>query len=115
MKRFVLISALAAAFCGAAHAADNGLCKPLCESDKRECRSRAADMSDDDALSLLAMADRNPNARVSRELADKPTEAQTKQAYESRRVKMQRTCDTQYLRCVQGCAREEAAAVKPAQ
>lgn len=111
MKRFIEISALLVAMLsGAAHADGNGLCKPLCETDKRECRSDAASAADEETLPLVAMTDRNQHARVAQGMAAKPAEAQTKQGYESRRVKMQRTCDTKYLRCVQACAREEAAA-----
>lgn len=108
MKQLILLCAVLLA--GAAHADGSGLCKPLCDTDKRECRGNAASQSDDDALSLVTMADRNPNARVARGLADKPSEAQSKQAYESRRVTMQRTCDTQYLRCVQACGKQAHAA-----
>ncbi|GAB2845935.1 hypothetical protein GCM10027277_12690 [Pseudoduganella ginsengisoli] len=114
MKRFFLLPALlAAVLAGTAHAEGNGFCKPLCETDKRECRSDAASASDEEAAPLLAMADRNPHARVAKGLEDKPFSAQVKQGYESRRVKMQRTCDSQYLRCVQACAKEEAAAPPP--
>jgi hypothetical protein len=110
MKRLMLFSAvLAATLASTAHAEGNGLCKPLCATEKRECRSSAAAMSDDNAASFIAMGDRNPNARVSRELSGKDSEAQVKQGYESRRVREQRACDTQYLRCVQACAKEDAA------
>lgn len=91
-----------------ARADSNSLCKPLCETEKRECRGHAASVADEDKLPLLAMEDRNPNARVSRGMADKPSDAQARQGYESRRVREQRTCDTHYLRCVQACARQEA-------
>ena len=107
MKPLMLMAALLLA--GAAQAGDAGLCKPLCDSDKRECRKDAASQADDDTLPLMPAVDRNPNARVSRELSGKPTVAQTRQGHESRRVQLQRTCDTQYQRCVQACAREDAA------
>jgi hypothetical protein len=108
MKRLTLLFAVLLA--GAAHADSNGLCKSLCETSKRECRSDAASQTSDEALTLLTMTDRNPNARVAKGLADKPSEAQSRQSYESRRVKMQRACDTQYPRCVQACGKQEAAA-----
>ncbi len=107
MKPLMLTAALLLA--GAAQAGDGGLCKPLCDSDKRECRKDAASQADDDTLPLMPTADRNPNARVSREMSGKPTVAQTRQGHESRRVQLQRTCDAQYLRCVQACAKEEEA------
>lgn len=106
MKQLTVILALLLA--GMAHADSSGLCKPVCETEKRECRSHAASLADDDKLPMLAKEDRNPNARVSRGMADKPSDAQARQGYESRRVREQRTCDTQYLRCVQACARPEA-------
>lgn len=108
MKRFIPLLALLLA--GLAQADSNSLCKPMCDTDKRECRGNAATLAEDDKLPLLAMADNNPNARVSRGLADKPSDAQARQNYESRRVREQRMCDTQYLRCVQSCAKQGAAA-----
>jgi hypothetical protein len=106
MKQLTVLFALLLA--GVAHADSNGLCKPLCETEKRECRRHAASIADDEKLPLLAMEDRNPNARVSRGMADKPSDAQVRQGYESRRVREQRTCDTRYVRCVQACARPDA-------
>jgi len=105
MKSLTVLLALLLA--GVAHADSNSLCKPVCETEKRECRSRAASVADDDKLPLLAMEEKNPNARVARGLADKPSDAQARQGYESRRVREQRTCDTQYLRCVQACAKQD--------
>jgi hypothetical protein len=115
MKRSILLSALSlaalAAFTGAVRAGevrDAGLCKPLCASDQRACRSNAASLSDQETLPLLAMPETNEHARVSQKMSGKATVAQTKQGYESRRVQLQRTCDSQYLRCVQGCGQQGA-------
>lgn len=102
-----LIALMTLLLAGAAHADSGGLCQSVCATDKRECRSEAASLAEDDKLPLLSMEDRNPNARVARGMADKPSEAQAKQGYESRRVREQRSCDTQYLRCVQACAKQE--------
>lgn len=102
MKRLTVLITLLLA--GVAHADSGSLCKPMCATDKRECRSQAAKLADDDTLPLLSMPDNNRNARMARGAADKPSEAQARQGYESRRVREQRTCDTQYLRCVQACA-----------
>ncbi|SFV11237.1 hypothetical protein [Pseudoduganella namucuonensis] len=90
-------------FAGACHAEGEGLCKPLCEADKRECRAAAASLSRDDVAPLLAMEDRNPHAKVSRRMAGSPPEAQTTRASESKRVQMQRTCNDNHLRCVRAC------------
>lgn len=110
MKRLMLFAAvLAATLASAAHAESNGLCKPMCASDKRECRGNAARLIDDDkTMSLAAQEDNNPNARVSRGMSGKDSGAQNRQGYESVRVREQRLCDTQYLRCVQACDKQDA-------
>lgn len=114
MKRLSRLSIFSLVlFAGVCHAEGGGLCKPLCESDKRECRGAAVSLSQDDVAPLVAMEDRNPHARVSRKMAGSPPEAQTTQGSQSRRVQMQRTCDDKYLRCVRACA--NSAAATPAQ
>jgi hypothetical protein len=105
MKRVALLSMIAGVILtGACHAAEPGLCKSLCDADKRECRAHVRDLAEDDGAPLLAMAEKNPLARGAQEQVATPASRAIDNAgTQSRRIVHAGACDDNYLRCARAC------------
>jgi hypothetical protein len=106
MMRMKLLLALLGLSLGAASvAAEPGLCKSMCASEKKECRKKAGAQTDLDGEPLFSSYDKNPFSRANSE-GQVPTMAARarEQADTHRRVNERNVqCDTAYLRCVRAC------------
>jgi len=117
MKRLAWFTIMMGAlWAGAAHAADAGLCKSMCSSEKRECRAHARDLAAEDGEMLFDKGERNPMARAAQEQVPvQATRAMDNAGTQTRRIDYAGKCDAAYLRCTRACAAPpDSILVKPA-
>jgi len=117
MKRFSLLAILMGAmWAGAACAADAGMCKSMCSTERNECRAQVRGLAADDGKSLLEMNERNPMARAAQERVPAPAERALDNAgTQTRRLDKAGQCEEAYQRCVRACAAPaDPILVKPA-
>ena len=112
-RRLALFAMLAATMtAGAAHAAEPGLCKSMCDADKRECRARGRELAAENGSGLLEMPEKNPLARGAQmQLPTPSSQALENSGTQSRRMRHASQCDATYLRCTRACAAPAAASV----
>jgi hypothetical protein len=112
----VMLTATLAA--GACHAAEPepGLCKSMCDADKRECRAHGRALAADNNAPLLDMPEKNPLARGAQmQVPTTSSQALENSGTQSRRMRHASQCDDTYLRCTRACAAPAASSeVKPA-
>ena len=86
-------------------AAEPGMCKSLCTTEKQECRAKVKHLTDLDRDVLLAPDGKNPYARTNSEGQVPTMEARAREQADTRRRVAERNgqCDTTYLRCVRAC------------
>jgi hypothetical protein len=118
MKRLLTLLAVLVATMGAGsgHAAEPGLCKSMCDADKRECRAHSQDLAAENASGLLEMPEKNPLARGAQsQVPATSSRALENSSMQSRRLSHASQCDATYLRCTRACAAPaESSVVKPA-
>jgi hypothetical protein len=117
MKRLAwLTMMMGALWTGAAHAADAGLCKSMCSSEKRECRANAQGLAAEDGELLFEKGERNPMAQAAQEqVPAQAARAMDNAGTQTRRIDYAGKCDAAYLRCTRACAAPaESILVKPA-
>jgi len=106
MMRIKLFLALLGLSLGAASvAAEPGLCKSMCASEKKECRAKATLQTDFDRDPLITPDDKNPHAHANAAGQVPTMEAQAREQADTHRRVTERNgqCDTAYLRCVRAC------------
>jgi hypothetical protein len=118
-KHFALLAMLATTMAaGACHAAgpESGLCKSMCDADKRECRAHGRELAAEDGAPLLDMPEKNPLARGAQmQVPTTSSQALENSGTQSRRMRHASQCDDTYLRCTRACAAPAASSVvKPA-
>jgi hypothetical protein len=118
MKKLLTWLAMLAATmgAGAGHAAESGLCKSMCDADKRECRAHGRELAAEDGGPLLEMPEKNPMARGAQvQVPPASSRALENTGTQSRRMRHAGQCDDTYLRCTRACADPAASSVvKPA-
>ena len=107
MRRFRLLSLLLMGLaCGACLAEELKLCKSFCSTEKRQCRSAAEQLTEDDTNPMFAMSDKNAHARN----FDAPSAGSEKiqpgrmDAFKNRRMERVRQCDGTFDACNKTCA-----------
>lgn len=116
-KLLTLLAVLAATMgAGAGHAAEPGLCKSMCDADKRECRAHGREMAAEDGSGLIEMPEKNPLARGAQmQVPTTSAQALENSGTQSRRLSHASQCDATYLRCTRACAAPaESSVAKPA-
>lgn len=106
MKQTKLLAALLGmALSAAAHAAEPGLCKSMCASEKRECRADAQRLTELDRDVLIAPDSKNPFDRAANQGQVAPMATQAHERADDHRRSAERTgkCDATYLRCTRAC------------
>jgi hypothetical protein len=105
MRTKLLLALLGLSFGAAGLAAESGLCKSMCTSEKTECRVKAKLQTDLDRDSLIAPDSKNPFARTNNEGQVPTMEARAREQADIHRRLTERSgqCDTAYLRCVRAC------------
>ena len=106
MNRVKLLLALfGMSLCASAMAAEPGICKSMCASEKKECRANARLQTDYDRDPLIAPDSKNAYARTNRDGQVPTMEARAREQDDTRRRVTERNgqCDTGYLRCVRAC------------
>jgi len=97
---------------GASLAAEPGLCKSMCDADKRECRAHAHTLAAGHADGFLEMPERNPMARDAQtQVTTQASRALENAGTQSRRMDYAGACDDTYLRCTRACAAPAATSV----
>jgi hypothetical protein len=117
MKRFTLLAiVMGSLWAGAAQAADAGVCKSMCSTERRECRAEVRGLAAEDGKPLLEMNERNPMARAAQERVPTPAgRALDNAGTQTRRLDKAAQCDVAYQRCVRACAAPaDSILVKPA-
>jgi hypothetical protein len=101
----LLLTLLGMSWCAVGVAAEQGMCKSMCASEKKECRANAKLQTDLDRDPLIAPDNKNPYARTNSEGQVPPMEARAREQADTRRRVTERNgqCDTAYLRCVRAC------------
>jgi hypothetical protein len=102
----LLLALLGSTFCAAGMAAEPGLCKPVCASEKKECRAHAKLQTDYDREPLFAPDTvKNPYERRNTAGAVSTVEARAREQADTHRRVSERNgqCDTAYLQCVRAC------------
>ncbi|WP_075791919.1 hypothetical protein [Massilia putida] len=90
---------------GAGHAAEPGLCKSMCDADKRECRAHGRESAAEDGAPLLEMPEKNPLARGAQmQVPAVSSRALENAGTQSRRMRHASQCDDTYLHCTRACA-----------
>ena len=120
MNKIVKLSVvLALLACGVCKADEAGLCKPMCEQEKRQCRSAAAKLVDHDAQSLMKRRGIDQPVRYfgpSSVKTDQPAGPEVRNA-QQRRMTRNRACDDSFAVCTKACSTKPATSdilVKPA-
>ena len=106
MKQTKLLAALLGmALSAAAHAAEPGLCKSMCASEKRECRADAQRLTELDRDVLITPESKNPFDRANNQGQVTPVATQARERADDYRRGSERKgrCDTAYLRCTRAC------------
>lgn len=120
MNKIVKLSVLLALLaCGVCRADEAGLCKPLCEQEKRQCRSAAAKLVDHDPQSLMKPRGNDKPVRYfgpSSVKTGEPVGPEVRNGQE-RRMTRSRACDDSFAVCTKACSTKPATSdilVKPA-
>lgn len=105
MRNKLLLALFGMSLCAAGVAAEQGMCKSICASGKKECRAEAVEQTKLDRDPLITPDDKNPYVR-SNSGGQVPTpEARAREQADTRNRMAERNgqCDTAYLRCVRAC------------
>jgi regulator of extracellular matrix RemA (YlzA/DUF370 family) len=89
----------------AALAAEPGVCKSMCTSEKQECRQKATRLSDIDSDVLAVPESKNPYDRANNRGLVASVATQERERSDRYRRISERTgqCDATYLRCTRAC------------
>jgi hypothetical protein len=118
MKRLTWLAIMmAATWAGTGHAADAGLCKSMCGSEKRECRANVRELAAEDGKGLFERDERNPLARAAQDRVPAPAGRAIDDAgTQTRRLDKSAQCDAAFQRCIRACAAPaDSVLVKPKQ
>ena len=90
---------------GACTAADSSTCQPDCAQEKRECSSRAQQVSKRENGPLESMNEKLPHIRYSGDARGRSIDVRAgeRQDFENRRLERNRSCDDKYMKCVNAC------------
>jgi len=101
----LLLALFGMSLCAAGLAAEPGMCKSMCTSEKTECRAKAKRQTDLDRDPLIAPDNKNPYAHTNSEGQVPTMEARAREQADTHRRAAERKglCDTTYLRCVRAC------------
>lgn len=111
MNKFVKLSVMLALLAsGACKADESGLCKPVCDQEKRQCRTAAANLVDEDAESLMAPNGHNATARYFGKGSVKTSQPFGPDVRNAQDRRMQRTrvCDDRFAVCTKACSKGPA-------
>jgi hypothetical protein len=103
----LLLALLGISLCAAGVAAEPGLCKPMCASEKKECRAQARLRTEYDREPPFAPDNgKNPYERTTTMGAVSTVESRAREQADTHRRVSERNgqCDTAYLQCVRACA-----------
>jgi hypothetical protein len=102
---FVSMLLVGLALSGAARAADAGICKSMCASEKRECRAKVQSAILTERVALEQMPEKNPLARTAQQrVAGEDIRALDAAGDHHRRMANNGACDDKYLRCTRTCS-----------
>jgi hypothetical protein len=103
----LLLALVGLSLCVASEAAEPGLCKPMCASEKKACRANARLQTDYDREPLFAPDNisKNPYERTNTVGAVSTVESRAREQADTHRRVSERNgkCDTTYLQCVRAC------------
>jgi len=106
MNRIKLLAAILGMSLGAAaFAADPGVCKSMCTTEKQECRAKATRLTELDREVLVAPESKNPFDRTNNagQVASVATQANERADAHRRVSERNGQCDATYLRCTRAC------------
>ena len=105
MRTRLLLALLGLSLSAAGVAAEPGLCKSMCTSEKTECRAKAKLQTDLDRDPLIVPDSKNPFAHANNEGPVQTMEVRAREQADTHRRVTERNgqCDTAYLRCVRAC------------
>lgn len=86
-------------------AADTGVCKSMCTTEKQECRANAKRLTELDREVLVAPESKNPFDRTNNagQVASIATQANERTDAHRRVSERNGQCDATYLRCTRAC------------
>lgn len=109
MNKFVKLSVMLALLAsGACKADESGLCKPLCDQEKRQCRTAATNLVDQDTESLMARRAGDAPVRYFGDTSvhtSNPAGPDVQNA-QDRRMRRTRACDDRFAVCRKACSAE---------
>jgi len=86
--------------------AEPSMCKAVCVSARKDCRSEAQSNTENDSSPLLSMKqDRNPYAKTAQDM-NPPAQQQRlseAEAFRSRRAERLQACEAPYRSCTRAC------------
>ncbi|MBW8897137.1 MAG: hypothetical protein JF619_03275 [Massilia sp.] len=105
MQIKMFLALLGLSLSAACVAAEPGLCKSMCASEKKECRAKATLQTDFDRDPPIAPDNRNSHAYANSAGQVPTMEARAREQADTHRRATERNgqCDTAYLRCVRAC------------
>lgn len=91
---------------GAAIAADQSMCKSLCNAEKRECRVNAKHLTGLDLAPLLGDMKGSRDARALEKIQSTPGQARAEQRTEFKKRQQERdsACDSRAMACTRSCS-----------
>lgn len=102
---FVSLVLMGLVLSGAARAGDAGMCKSMCDAEKRECRAQVQTRLSNEKSALGQMPERNPLARGAQvQVVSQDARALDAAGDQHRRMANNGACDDKYLRCTRACS-----------
>lgn len=101
----LLMAVLGMSLSAAALAAEPGLCKSMCASEKQECRAEAQSLTELDRDVLIPPESKNPYERANNagQVASVAAQAHDRADDYRRGSERKGRCDATYLRCTRAC------------
>ena len=116
MQRGWMLALAGLLWSGASLAADPGICKSMCDAERKTCNARAEEHANDERNGPIVIEPRQRN-EIARTAEKTQVETSAARANEQagaqgRRMRYRTACDDAYARCTRGCA-SEATPVSP--